>query len=48
MTIPVVPIEEQNLIMQKVEKLEEKINEEISKMQGLMSKRRDIVNSYLT
>lgn len=46
--IPVVPIDEQNLIMQKVEKLEEKINEEIAKMQGLMSRRRDIVNSYLT
>ena len=32
----------------KMKSIEEKINEEIAKMQGLMSKRRDIVNSYLT
>ena len=47
LTIPAVPLKEQNALMKKVEEIEEKINEEIAKMANLESKRRSIVESII-
>ena len=47
LTIPAVPLKEQNAMMKKVEELEEKIQEEIDKMANLESKRQNIVSSFL-
>ena len=48
LTIPAVPLKEQNSLMKQVEKIEGKIQEEIAKMANLESKRREIVFSFIS
>ena len=47
LTIPAVPLKEQNALMKKVEEIEGKIHEELAKMANLESKRRSIVESFI-
>ena len=48
LSIPAVPLKEQNVIMKQVEEIERKIDEELSKMANLESKRSDIVFSFIS
>ena len=47
LTIPAVPLKEQNALMKIVEEIEGKIDEELAKMANLESKRRSIVESFI-
>ena len=47
LSIPAVPLNEQNALMKIVEAIEEQIQLEIEKMHGLEDKRSKIVASYL-
>lgn len=47
LSIPAVPLKEQNTIMKQVETIEEQIRKEEVKMRGLEEKRTKIVASYL-
>ena len=48
LTIPAVPLKEQNALMKNVEEFEGIINEELAKMANLESKRRSIVESFIS
>ena len=47
LTIPAVPLKEQNAIMKKVESIEEQIRKEEAKMRKLEEKRSKIVTDFL-
>lgn len=48
LTIPAVPLKDQNSLMKQVEEIENKIQEEKAKMANLESKRHEIVSSFIS
>lgn len=48
LTIPAVPLKEQNSLMKQVEEIEDKIQKEIAKMASLETKRHEIVSSFIS